>query len=383
MTDTIKNEPARSFNLQQIDGSMTDQSARIPSLDGLRAISIFLVLLSHLIYTQNFVRPPFFSELQLGSLGPLGVRVFFVISGFLITRLLLQELMQTNTIRLGKFYFRRSLRIFLPYFFFLFVVICLQLAGWANLNSRDYFHAVTYTINYYPNRSWEIGHGWSLSVEEQFYLLWPALLILLGKQKGLWTAFIFMLATPLIRLGYFYFKPSFVEYEIGYRFETAADAIAVGCLLAGIFDWLVRQDFFKRAIKSRLIYLIPLVVLIASQINPTMRRSLLIGIPIQNIGIAIWMLFCVVNSDGFAGKILNARPLVYIGKMSYSIYLWQQLFLNPYSSSWITSFPVNLVFVGIVSFLSFQVIEKPSLEMRKILERVIFLRIEEKPVQSN
>src|SRR6266508_1349017 len=98
---------------------MNDQSNRIPSLDGLRAISITLVIISHAVFTVP-------GGIHLGwveSLGGLGVRVFFVISGFLITKLLLQELETRGTIHLSKFYFRRTLRIFVPYYFFLLSII--------------------------------------------------------------------------------------------------------------------------------------------------------------------------------------------------------------------------------------------------------------------
>src|SRR5215510_1136627 len=146
---------------------------RIPSLDGLRAISITLVLLSHLLGTAGFFLP--LGIIQYIALGDLGVRVFFVISGFLITNLLLSE---------------------------------------AAANS------------------WYVGHTWSLSVEEQFYLLWPALLVVLGGRRAFWAAALFVLAAPLIRLGLWDLTVS-ARDGVGDRFETVADAIAVGCLLAG------------------------------------------------------------------------------------------------------------------------------------------------------
>ena len=144
---------------------MVEKSSRIPSLDGLRAISIALVILSHLVYIEGFPLPKAIDPLWFDRLGPLGVRVFFVISGFLITSLLLQELETNKSINLGKFYFRRTLRIFPPYYFFILVMIILNKFNWVALSSKDIIHAFTYTVNYYPERSWVIGHGWSLSVE--------------------------------------------------------------------------------------------------------------------------------------------------------------------------------------------------------------------------
>src|SRR5712692_903449 len=118
-----------------------EQYARIPSLDGLRAVSIAFVLIAHLVFTAKF---PFLSGIPDGwfeNLGALGVRVFFVISGFLITNLLLSELEAKQTIHLPRFYFRRTLRIFVPYYFFLLVMILLQALGWVRLTSKDFLHA--------------------------------------------------------------------------------------------------------------------------------------------------------------------------------------------------------------------------------------------------
>src|SRR4051812_34868116 len=141
----------------------------LPSLDGLRAISIGLVLLGHLIGTRGFVQ----SMPLANDAGLLGVRVFFVISGFLITSILLDELSRKGTIALPRFYFRRTMRLF-PASYFLVGCIAV-LAGWGivRLESGDLTLAITYTTNFRTHRGWSLGHLWSLAVEEQFYLLWP------------------------------------------------------------------------------------------------------------------------------------------------------------------------------------------------------------------
>src|SRR5207244_4078632 len=111
---------------------------RIASLDGLRAISIALVLLAHLAGTRGFpVSTAWGAVLPLGELG---VHVFFVISGFLITRLLFEELDRRQRISLGAFYVRRTLRIFPPYYTLIFVLLCAEFAGWLQLAPRDVSH---------------------------------------------------------------------------------------------------------------------------------------------------------------------------------------------------------------------------------------------------
>ena len=162
---------------------MSTEGRRIRSLDGLRAVSIILVMISHLIGVRGFLVPE--AAGRVFELGELGVRVFFVISGFLITSILLRELAEHNSVDLVRFYFRRTLRIFPPYYLFVLVLAIVQAIGLITLNPGDLSHALSYSSNYHPQRSWFVGHTWSLAVEEQFYILWPAILLLLGKRKGL------------------------------------------------------------------------------------------------------------------------------------------------------------------------------------------------------
>jgi peptidoglycan/LPS O-acetylase OafA/YrhL len=118
------------------------------------------------------------------SAGELGVHVFFVISGFLITGLLMEELALSGRISLSRFYLRRTLRIFPAYYAYLAIAFLAAVAGWVQLAPHDLMHGLSYTSNYYPSRSWFLGHTWSLSVEEQFYLLWPALVVLTGPRRA-------------------------------------------------------------------------------------------------------------------------------------------------------------------------------------------------------
>jgi peptidoglycan/LPS O-acetylase OafA/YrhL len=354
---------------------MTDPQ-RIPSLDGLRAISVCLVVANHLLWQPDFIAVRSIHKEWFSPLGHFGVQFFFVISGFLITGLLLRELDSTNNINLGKFYFRRTLRIFPPYYCFVLTILMIELIGWIKLAPNDVLHALTYTVNYHAKPSWEIGHAWSLSVEEQFYLVWPAILLVSGKRRGLWIAAVFFFPiAPAIRLAYWYLQPSLIPYQIGYRFETAADAIAIGCLLAGTHMWLQQNARYQRVLKSKLFLLIPLLVLYAVIfMDSHRRRYLLFSIPVQNIGIAACIAWCVTNTSGIIGRMLNAKPVVFLGKMSYSVYLWQQLFLNPHSSVIVTSFPLNLLLVATASLVAHYAVERPSLQMRPWLEARLFAR---------
>jgi len=333
---------------------------------------VSLIVVSDLLWHPDFIGVRAVYAKWFAPLGHLGVRVFFVISGFLITGLLLRELDSTKHLNLGKFYLRRTLRIFPPYYFFVLIIIILQVAGWIKLAPDDVLHALTYTVNYHAEPSWYIGHAWSLSVEEQFYLLWPAVLLFVGRRRGLWIAFSVIALCPLIRLSIWYLFPSLVEYEIGYRFETVADSIAAGCILAGTQEWLKLQQPYHTILESRLFSLVPVVILYVSLLPNSSRMSLLVGITMQNIGIAACIAWSVTHYAGKIGKVLNSKPMVFLGVMSYSNNLWQQPFVNPKSSAIISRFPLNLILVGAASLASYYCIERPSLRIRQRLETRLF-----------
>src|SRR5687767_341370 len=138
---------------------MTAEPGRIRSLDGLRAVAILLVLLAHL--PHSLAAAPAWTE-RLAPLGLLGVRVFFVISGFLISSLLFAELEKSGGISLKRFYFRRTLRIFPAFYVYIAAIAVAAALGYVVLLPNDVLAAVTYTTNYHRDRSWYLGHAWSL-----------------------------------------------------------------------------------------------------------------------------------------------------------------------------------------------------------------------------
>ncbi len=194
-------------------------------------VSIILVLLSHLNGTRYFpVSKSMFTSIDLGNLG---VTVFFVISGFLISGLLFGEQSRTGTIDLAHFYMRRTLRIFPIYYVYVATIGVVAGLGWIELRTGDLVAALTYTMNYHPVRAWYLGHAWSLSLEEQFYLIWPITLVLLGRRRGLILACAFIAAAPFLRfwIWQFDFLPSFRSISDS-SFLTTGDSIAIGCVLA-------------------------------------------------------------------------------------------------------------------------------------------------------
>ena len=345
------------------------QRDRIPSLDGFRAISIGLVLFGHLLGTSGFFLTLDFNKHL--AIGELGVRVFFVISGFLITNLLLTEAAAAGRIHIGRFYLRRTFRIFPPYYVFILAAALAAVARWIELNPGDLFSTLTYTSNYHVTRSWNVGHTWSLSVEEQFYLLWPALLVLLGGRRAVWVAALFVFAAPLIRLGLWELTVS-ARDGVGNRFETVADSIAVGCVLSGARTWLHRQRLYQSVLVSRWLLVAPVVVVLLGALSQHPRIDFFVGFTLRNVLVALCIDRWVTYPSSPVGRVLNSRPLVFVGLISYSIYLWQQVFLNRYASSLPTSFPLNLALALAAALASYYLVERPSLRLRQRVERALF-----------
>jgi peptidoglycan/LPS O-acetylase OafA/YrhL len=330
----------------------------LPSLDGLRAISIVLVLLGHLSGTRGFVN----LNLGVGDFAHLGVVVFFVISGFLITRLLLSEHAKNGALNLKLFYARRALRLFPAAYTFIACVCLLWAAGVVWLQPSDVWHAVTYTMNFAPQRSWQLGHLWSLSVEEQFYFLWPISLVLLGIRRAGWIAAVVILLGPVARATAWLFFHHTPYYNLE-MFPMVADSLATGCLLAKIGGWLEQQSWYLQLFRP--VYSLGLlaVVLLVSRYGGYTVVSVF-GTTVANVSIAILVHRSVYRDRDLIGKLLNWKPIVFVGLLSYSLYIWQQLFINRNSTAWMNAFPQNLLFAVLAALSSYFLLEKPLLRLR-------------------
>jgi peptidoglycan/LPS O-acetylase OafA/YrhL len=341
--------------------SKLDGVSRIPCLDGLRACSILLVLLGHLRGTHGFSALP--GQQLLGDVANLGVRCFFIISGFLITHLLLKEFSQRGSISLRAFYIRRTFRIFPAFYTFFGIIVFFTLVGIISIPALDLACAGTYTINFLPRKAWEVGHLWSLAVEEQFYLLWPICLVALGIKRARTVALAALLLAPACRIGTWYLLPEYRSI-ITKAFPTICDTIATGCLLACFRERLWKTGWYRALLESRAFVLVPAVVLISNMFASHTRPDLIMGQSIRNVGIAICIDWCLRNAASWPGRFLNWGPMVWIGALSYSLYLWQQIFLNRNSNAFVCSFPLNVMLAFSVATLSYYLVERPCLRAR-------------------
>ena len=221
---------------------------------------------------------------------------------------------------------------------------------------------MTYSVNYLPDASWHIGHLWSLSVEEQFYLLWPFAFAALGGRRATWVAATMILLAPIARSAAWYFLRG-TPYRDLEMFPIVADSLAMGCLLARLRDWLEARAWYVQLFRPVYSFgLLALVLLINREMSYTAVQ--VFGTSALNVSLAILVHRSVTLPRDRLGRILNWKPIEFVGVLSYSLYLWQQLFLDRNSAAWVNTFPQNIVFAVAASLASYLLLENPLLKLR-------------------
>lgn len=344
-------------------------STYLPCLDGLRAIAISLVI----VYHFGFDWVP----------GGRGVLLFFVLSGFLITRLLLSEHARAGRVSIPRFYARRALRI-LPafYCYWSVVIVWLVVSGksvpWGHAISSlayatDYFNAIVGD----PNTPF--SHIWSLAIEEQFYILWPILFVILSpKPKYLALAVAGLIGTVWMwRIILTLFTPTGEGY-IYAAFDTRVDHILVGCLLAllSTFGWsrhLLERLAAKTYFPVITLVLLLVVVFGVDFLDRGAARQAeyrdVVGFAIEPVIIAVFLIQVVQLGARGPWSWLEWPPLRLVGRLSYSLYLYQQLALWSVASR-LADQPVVLQLIAAVAVTallaaaSYYLVERSFLQIR-------------------
>lgn len=339
------------------------QSSYFPSLDGLRAVAIVSVILRHLaLYTSwgDWVDKT------------LGIQIFFIISGFLITTLLLKEKVRTGKVSLKNFYIRRILRIFPVAYLFIAVLIILNYIFKLDIPAKSFLTSVLYLKNFPIAGEWYTGHFWSLAVEEQFYLLVPILLVT-NINRYIKLILLLFILVPMIgflgfnNVGVFYSnRPTHV---VTFIFLALLDQGTLYILLGSLFSILVFKNVLDPGRFKSNYFLSTFCFLAAVLIH------FCEVLYISNIIFAVLMGFVIVinlNENNFLTSILSNRFFVKIGILSYSMYIWQQIFtLNqpwkgyfPYSDNvWL-----NMAALLLVAYCSYMFYERWFLKLKSRFE---------------
>ena len=335
----------------------------LAGIDGLRAIAALLVVLYH-------------AEVP-GIPASTGVLTFFVLSGFLITRLIIDEELQTRTVSLSRFYIRRSFRIFPAFYAYWLVAIAVTVALGHRVDWPQSLSALFYLSNYYQAIFGDPGNGlshtWSLGVEEQFYLLWPFAFLLLRNNERR-----FRVLVVLIPLLWLYRESLVYVFHVNQRyiyeaFDTRVDHILMGCLLAVALEGGHFKRFWQIVCATPYMLLLTIALMMlafrgASFVHVRDYRD-----SVEFVVVPVLCAVLVAQLVAFPSHAItspfNWGWMRFLGKISYSIYLYQQLVVYP-AMKVFTGLPVLGVMASVgasivLATCSFYLIEQPFLRLRQ------------------
>jgi len=324
---------------------------RIPTLDGWRGFAITLVLFDHVQHALlgRYVRP-------WTQTGQHGVTIFFVLSGFLITSKLIQA-----PIDLKSFYTRRFFRLMPAAWAYLaFVLLLGAITRIPFTNPAGVLSCLLFYRNYVGNWAGGVtGHFWSLSLEEQFYLVWPCILLLAGIRRSLWIAALGAIACAVFRFAFW------AKYNQGIastQSQVRADALLVGCILA-----ILLADARNIAFATRWSVRLALPALAA--VLFAIARYHWLAPLFESVSIAILIALTMLHRSAWFARPFSLAPIAWLGTISYSLYLWQELFTD-FRGPWALA-----VGLPLFALASYYCIERPfnrlghRLTRRPALER--------------
>jgi peptidoglycan/LPS O-acetylase OafA/YrhL len=342
----------------------------LPTLDGWRGVAILMVVLAHA------VKPPYCTGeasaewCRYALLGGHGVALFFALSGFLITTRLLDEYHARGGISLRAFYIRRAFRILPAAFTVLFVFSVLGALNILPIAPIEILSSLLFFRNYVPIFLTDAGHGfytalfWSLAVEEHFYIIWPLLLVLSIKRG--WSVRLAIGAAIAVAIwrrseGHYLWVQNALDlpqYQFNFRTDTRLDALLWGCAFALLLRDAKAAVWIKRLLIPRIWVLLPVLYAagIALEWKGVLWHTLLA--PPMIVG-------TMLHAGSYAGRVLEWSPLRWVGRISFSLYLWHPLVMPQIAAAvvWpqVQSLPVNVLLAFLLAAMSYYAVEKPMI----------------------
>lgn len=303
----------------------------IPSLDGLRALAVVLVFLAH-------------SGLDHIVPGGLGVTIFFVLSGFLITTLMRQEQARSGRIDLRRFYLRRLVRLMPPLVIVVGAAAALSALGLIGgaFTLGGLLSALFYAGNYfviaqdYHGVPAGIGVVWSLAIEEHFYLLYPPLAVWLlrARRPSTAAAVLALLCVAMLAWRLWLVQHGASVAYLTMATDTRADAILVGCAMALWRNPWLDAEASRPPWRDVLLVTLSIATLLFTFLyrDETFRQTA--RYTLQSLAIAVLMHAAVRRPGAWPWRWLSARPLVYLGSISYTVYLSHHVILLGLARHW-------------------------------------------------
>lgn len=354
--------------------SVTAPARRLPAVDGLRTAAVAVVVAFHM-----------FPDRMLG--GAVGVDVFFVISGFVITGTLLREKATIGRIRVGAFYVRRWLRL-MPALALVSLTVAVlsvwQPRGLFVDKWRGALFGVTYTMNLARSFDWAsaadmdgMAHTWSLGIEEQFYLLWPVLLLLIlavPRRVGMVIWGLLLAIPSLVRIAEWSPAHYMAIYDMP---QTRFDQLLVGAALAFVVTRVPADQVLRVA--RPLFWPCALLLVYVAFAVPVGRPDMWSPDRLWGLGpLAISLVTAVViarlalDHRGIAAAVLGSKPISTFGRRySYGVYLWHYVVLyviNSTGTGGVRRVVLLVPTVAVLAYLSYRFIERPALHRKRRYE---------------
>ena len=343
-------------------------ATRLPTLDGWRGIAILAVLCSH-------IRWPVPEMVRVGQYGAMGVHLFFALSGFLITTRLIEEWQASKRVDWRNFYIRRVFRILPPAFLYLAAIAVLGIGlqwiptSWPQLAASAFFYR-NYLTSTFPEPRYT-AHFWSLAVEEHFYVLWPVVLALTGIRRAVWVA-------PSLGIGvgiwraldqHFNWVAALDPALKGsvWRTDYRLDTLFFGCAAALLWSYPQVRISVNTIAGTAGVCVVLLATVACLYWQPlgylSMLAILMALLPVATVG----------RPESLAGRFLDSPVLKFVGRISYSLYLWQELFFPVFgvqaTLGVVQTWPWNLIPAFGLAMLSYYFVEKPFIGYGKSIQR--------------
>jgi peptidoglycan/LPS O-acetylase OafA/YrhL len=352
-----------------------DSLRRIAVLDGWRGISFLSVFIAHAVnYRYLGVLPVSRLGYQfLETLSGCGVCIFFVISGYIIAKLALLEYMRDGRFSIRAFYTRRFFRIVPPFFIYLACILLFSALGWIAQRNHQTAVAAAFICNLSnADCGWFAANSWTLSYEEQFYLVFPAVISLAGLRLKwiLGCLLLILCAIPLLRYKLNYGRSGIALMHAAFYLSF----ICIGTLVAALGETGKRLFTIRLAgcvSTCAAVMLLMLALLDAAvrvpHVSPLLDRARVFVPLLEPLCIA-WLVGSSVYQSNWGTRLLVWRPLTVIGTFSYSLYLWQQVFTAPAADYPVRSWLLFPPFLILCAVLSYYFVERPCMGIaRRIL----------------
>jgi peptidoglycan/LPS O-acetylase OafA/YrhL len=334
---------------------MLSKSNRILQIDAWRCIAVTMVIISHLLKFSN----PWYREhlpwIIMGRaqmIGQFGVKIFFCISGYVICRGLLSEIKMNGRISMRAFYVRRFLRILPPLCLYIFGLVLLALCGIVDIQQSQLVYAGLFLCNFDLGKcGWLLGHTWSLAYEEQFYLVFPIIFVVAATSGRRWAVSAVTTVMMIASLAAIYSNREDISFA-----TSTFTFMLTGCIAAMYWEEIA-PVLARLSVAAWLMLSFTAFMMGSIVIWPSATGAVLNAVFLPAL-VCVMVLATPVKSRRIADFFLNST-VVYLGKISFTIYLWQQLAT---SAATIKSPWINFIALGgtvVIGILSYRYLERP------------------------